>query len=169
MWEQSDTFSFQLPEIFLAVCITFLVQDLLRLKLCGPSWLFFKLIIAKLILRALRSQTDGPSKILSRGGLSASPNVWVGPSEPLLSIFSARCSCGALLGKMILPREWASLKLWRWRHKVHTQYLTLKTAIGSVAWMSLVVLCRKKTKTSQHLHKAETRKAEWRDTAQSHL
>lgn len=35
--EQSDPLGFQLPEIFVGVGITFLVQDLVELKLFGPS------------------------------------------------------------------------------------------------------------------------------------
>lgn len=50
--EQSGPLRFQLPEIFLGVCITFLVQDLVGLKPFGPSWPFLKLVIPKLTLRA---------------------------------------------------------------------------------------------------------------------
>lgn len=50
--KQSDPLGFQLPEIFLGVWISFLVQDLVGLKPFGPSWPFLKLIIPKLILSA---------------------------------------------------------------------------------------------------------------------
>lgn len=50
--EQSDPLGFQLPEILLGVCITFLVQGLVGLKWLGLSWPFLKFIIPKLILRA---------------------------------------------------------------------------------------------------------------------
>lgn len=43
---------------------------------------------------------------------------------------------------------------------MHTLYLTLKSSIGSVACMSLLVVCRTKTKNSKHLHKGETKSVE---------
>lgn len=45
----------------------------------------------------------------------------------------------------------------------------IKTTISSVACMSMIVVCRKKTMTNQHLHKEETENIESRYKIQSHF
>lgn len=104
--KQSAPLDFHLFEMFLSICVTFLVQHLFGINLFGPSWPFLKFIFPNLILSTLIRWLL--HKILNREGLSGQ-HPWVGSSEHLLSIdFCQDNSCGTFLGKMVLPREWAS-------------------------------------------------------------